>query len=639
MSKFCWDSFIVDNRNKEKIIRVPRVKAETTTSFVSPVISHPDVSIIIPSCKTSTIQDIKPLTSKSLLLKPTVDTSSFVLGMTPRGKSDLINNKIQYDQLVKWISCRVSRQVDTPKACFLYGDHGTGKTAFVRVALKSQGFDIIEIDSGSLEIADSLVSKILEVAITKCFGVKKAILVDDLDSILSIIKISNKAQKERQIKSQHKVIQAEYVSLGNIIEMLHRLPLGASPIIFTCRGTDDKVIREIANVCLKITWYTPNTEEMIGLASRVKMIFNLDILVKEQNLICAYSNGDIRQLLNNLQVFTIWQRIPIPRHVSPPPNLLQQNGKSEIIIDDLQASDCPQAIKMRLFEKSRQSQIQASISPSDARLAFIKTMRISKSHQNFGLGKMFLTLPINTPIQKLDSIHSMDPDLCEGFAFDHAHRNFDNDSMQEFCAYLEDMSFADQNTDKNYRARNNPMFETIKASALCIRGMLSPVEPMQPKRTKSKSNIDVSFPSILSQRQTREKEMTHITGFDRLLTNRPNSMLFYFVLSIIRNMIIHYKSLSTLEKMSLWQMFHNKGFTQQHFDDLLESGRFSLIRQNKIAIKIDTGYGPDSFQMIIQDSIRPSITYGPIQIEVDQIQKEPKSTYKDKVIKRKRNKR
>jgi len=178
------------------------------------------------------------------------------------------------------------------KGIYVYGDPGSGKTAFVTNILKEMNYDIIKYDAGDIRnksIIDNITKhNMSDKNIMSLFNnkIKRiAIIMDEIDGM-------NNGDKGG-INTLIKLIRPKKTKKQKLEEV------SINPIICIGNYHIDKKIKELMKVCNVVELKTPNS-------TQISSIIKIIIPTIEDNLknkIINYVQGDIRKLNNIYNIY------------------------------------------------------------------------------------------------------------------------------------------------------------------------------------------------------------------------------------------------------------------------------------------------------------------------------------------------
>jgi len=194
----------------------------------------------------------------------------------PTDINGIIGNKKNVDAIQQWISNWTP--LNKKKCLLISGNSGIGKTLSIELILKELKYSIVDLNSDDERDKEYIKSKIkpmLQVVKT-VFGKKNALVVNDLDCL-----------------SDHGFISA-------LIDCIKETKI---PIICTCNDRYNQAFKTFATYCEDIKFRNPSTNEIY---SFINPIYKKEkIMISEINakILIENSNNDIRNTLNNLQLY------------------------------------------------------------------------------------------------------------------------------------------------------------------------------------------------------------------------------------------------------------------------------------------------------------------------------------------------
>ena len=197
----------------------------------------------------------------------------------PTDINGIIGNKKNIIAIQQWILNIENNTKNTKKCLLISGNSGIGKTLSSELILKSLKYNIVDLNSDDerdKEYIKSHIKPMLQLVKT-VFGKKNALVVNDLDCL-----------------SDHGFISA-------LIECIKETKI---PIICTCNDRYNQAFKTFANYCEDIKFRNPSTIEIFNF---INPIYKKEkILISEVNakILIENSNNDIRNTLNNLQLYS-----------------------------------------------------------------------------------------------------------------------------------------------------------------------------------------------------------------------------------------------------------------------------------------------------------------------------------------------
>jgi replication factor C subunit 1 len=194
----------------------------------------------------------------------------------PSDINGIIGNKNNIIAIQQWIS---NWTPENKKKCLLIsGNSGIGKTLSIEIILKNLNYNIVDLNSDDERDKEYIKSKIKPMlqVVKNVFGKKNALVVNDLDCL-----------------SDHGFISA-------LIDCIKETKI---PIICTCNDRYNQAFKTFATYCEDIKFRNPSTNEIYNF---INPIYKKEkIMISEINArkLIENSNNDIRNTLNNLQMY------------------------------------------------------------------------------------------------------------------------------------------------------------------------------------------------------------------------------------------------------------------------------------------------------------------------------------------------
>jgi hypothetical protein len=230
---------------------------------------------------------------------------------TPKNTKDIVGHKSAIEKILEWlkkydsIDCgkKNKNQKENSSCMIVSGSHGIGKTCTVITILKSLKYDVNTINFNKIvhsknpkEFAKKILRNKNVFNITQETGYKKALVIDDTESITSTI--------------DRKFIEMIIKENENIRSF---------PVIFIANNKHNKFINNIKHNTYKIYMDLPTKENLKFLLLKIccknKMILSSE---KVANMIIDHCQYDYRRLLAILEDFysTYGNKKILPKHVN-----------------------------------------------------------------------------------------------------------------------------------------------------------------------------------------------------------------------------------------------------------------------------------------------------------------------------------
>jgi replication factor C subunit 1 len=196
----------------------------------------------------------------------------------PTGINEIVGNKNNINAIQQWISNIENNLKNTKKCLLVSGNTGIGKTLSVDLILKSLKYNIVELNSDDerdKEYIKSNIKPMLQVVKT-VFGKKNALVVNDLDCL------------------------SDYGFISALIDCIKDTKI---PIICTCNDRYNQAFKTFANYCEDIKFRNPSTNDIYNFINPIYKKEKIIISEVNARILIENSNNDIRNTLNNLQLY------------------------------------------------------------------------------------------------------------------------------------------------------------------------------------------------------------------------------------------------------------------------------------------------------------------------------------------------
>ena len=217
----------------------------------------------------------------------------------PQSIDDLVGNKANIQTAISWLEDFQNGVENTPRALFISGKPGIGKTSLAKLLLESFNYHTVEFNSSDIRnqklVREKLENIMGKVNISSMMGGNKfsGIIMDEVDGmstgdkgglseLISFIN-PNKGKKKKDKKKL----------------------LFQNPIICISNTDKDKKIQELKKVCTCLKFLSPKLSELYEYAE--KIIKKEKIKISEDKLldIVNFSQKDIRKLVGNIQFLNL----------------------------------------------------------------------------------------------------------------------------------------------------------------------------------------------------------------------------------------------------------------------------------------------------------------------------------------------
>jgi replication factor C subunit 1 len=201
----------------------------------------------------------------------------FTTKYKPNNIQEFVGNKDAILTFIRWLLNWDSSKNDTKCALFS-GKNGIGKSLLVELLLKRHDYNII-----NLSIDEDINREYISQTIKPLLKMKKTF--NDQENCLVISDIDG---------------SADYGFISLIQECIKESEI---PIICICDDRYDLGIKPILPFCVDIKLISPKYDEVYPLLYKIIMEERIKITKKELLKVYEESNGDIRYMLNTLQLF------------------------------------------------------------------------------------------------------------------------------------------------------------------------------------------------------------------------------------------------------------------------------------------------------------------------------------------------
>jgi len=219
---------------------------------------------------------------------PVVPTTLWYEKYRPKLSSELIGNVKKVQQIREWISERGRHDPHSRLALFLYGPPGVGKTTAASLLLTEAGYSIYEINASEERTYESLARSLSETVLTRGAKGKVAVILDEIDGAYG--------GDDNHLPG-----------VKAVIEFVNRTKKGdenrlACPIICIANETSSAIIRELKDCCKSVMFFHPFTRDVYPLIERVQTGEGFRMTSTEREWLLQSSDGDMRRMMNILQL-------------------------------------------------------------------------------------------------------------------------------------------------------------------------------------------------------------------------------------------------------------------------------------------------------------------------------------------------
>ncbi|XP_065832579.1 replication factor C subunit 1-like isoform X2 [Oscarella lobularis] len=296
----------------KKIENVEKFKIKTLgedefLAFVSSLLSkRSKYSKIGPSPKKPKKEKIEeewPSFGGDVVLSGDHGSALLVDKYKPKSTKEIIGqqgDKSNVKKLVKWIKNwndvnvkktgrRLREDGSMFRAALLSGPPGVGKTTSALLVCKEAGYSFIEFNASVTRNKKTLEGALIDALATHeignlikgdSSGVKQAVIMDEVDG--------TSGNEDR----------------GGIGELISLIKSSLVPIICICNDRQHPKLRSLANHCYDLRFQRPRVEQIKGAMMKVAFREKIDIKAPAIEQIATAANGDIRQTLHHLAMWS-----------------------------------------------------------------------------------------------------------------------------------------------------------------------------------------------------------------------------------------------------------------------------------------------------------------------------------------------
>jgi len=216
----------------------------------------------------------------------------------PATGGDLVGNPGAIKQvrafLAKWKAGRVGPK--DKRALLISGDPGIGKTSAALLVSKEMGFETVEFNA-----SDTRSRKAIDLHIASLLGNR---------TITSMFAAKRPAAGAAETKKNKVLIMDEVDGMsgsdrGGIAELIKLIKTTRTPIICICNDRQSTKIRSLRTYCEQISWRKITAQQAVPRLLGIAKNEGLDISAELAFKIATLANGDMRQMLNSLQMFRV----------------------------------------------------------------------------------------------------------------------------------------------------------------------------------------------------------------------------------------------------------------------------------------------------------------------------------------------
>jgi len=201
----------------------------------------------------------------------------FTTKYRPNIISHFIGNKSVIQPFIKWL-LEWNPENKNTKCALISGVSGVGKSLLVELILKKHDYNIINLSIDDERDKESITKNIKPLLRTKKTfdGQENCLVVSDIDSL-----------------------SGDYGFISTLTECIKETQI---PIICICDDRYSQSIKPILNYCFDIKLVKPSYDDVYRLIYKVVTTENIKISKSYVDKLYEQSNGDIRFILNNLQL-------------------------------------------------------------------------------------------------------------------------------------------------------------------------------------------------------------------------------------------------------------------------------------------------------------------------------------------------
>ena len=194
----------------------------------------------------------------------------------PRELRDIIGNAEQIRSVITWLK-DWSQAMTTPRAIFLSGPPGIGKTTAAHLVANACGYGVIELNASNERSAGAVKAWFETASKSACVGKHRVVIMDEVDGMSS-------------------------GDRGGVGALAAIVKSAAFPIICIANERSGPRLRPLVSACLEIRFQRPPKGTIAkALHERVCVPLKLPINLVELENYVEKNGNDIRQVLNFLQ--------------------------------------------------------------------------------------------------------------------------------------------------------------------------------------------------------------------------------------------------------------------------------------------------------------------------------------------------
>jgi len=201
----------------------------------------------------------------------------FTTKYRPTKLSDFIGNYKIIQPFIKWL-LTWDKNNKKNKCCLVSGLNGHGKSLFVELMLKKHSYHIIHLTPD-----DDRGKENIKTSIKPLLNIKKT--YDDCENVLVVSDIDT--------------VGSDYGFIGALVECIKETEI---PIICICDDKYSQSLKPLLAYCFDIKLSKPTYNDVYALVHKVVVNEKIQIKKSEIDKLIEQANGDIRFILNTLQL-------------------------------------------------------------------------------------------------------------------------------------------------------------------------------------------------------------------------------------------------------------------------------------------------------------------------------------------------
>lgn len=209
----------------------------------------------------------------------------------PRATAEIVGNATAVAKLREWLKGWVRRPAkDRKQAALISGPPGIGKTTTAHLIAAECGFAIKELDASMKRTKQDVEKHFAQASETR--------------SILDFMSGPSATPWKRTVIVMDEVDGMSTGDNGGIAELIKHIKTASVPIICICNDRTSTKIRTLATHCIDLAFQRPTNQQMVQRAAAVLQREGVPLGAETVLRIVESSRGDIRHLINNLQLLT-----------------------------------------------------------------------------------------------------------------------------------------------------------------------------------------------------------------------------------------------------------------------------------------------------------------------------------------------